>query len=190
MLISSAAELLGEAERLAAEGGEEPAGKENGGEEPAGKENGGEAPAAAAANGEAAPPSGLEHVEAEAAAEEEEELTPAQTAQHFAMRNLMNAGGWWHKPPAPQGSERNPLGQERMGVCAWPGLQGAPASRLRLTEPYPCVGTLTPHPPTGLPLQPAYWMGCSSTSGPRGCWAGRWTLRWQPGGRGPCSSST
>ena len=81
MLIASAAELLGEAERLAAEG---PA------EGEAEKEK-----AAPAANGAADPPSGLEQVEGEGEeGDEEAGMTPVQTAQHYAMRNLMNAGGW------------------------------------------------------------------------------------------------
>lgn len=83
MLIESAAEQLREAERLAAEGGDEAAA----------------APAAPApaANGEMADPgTGLEHVAGEAGGEEEGEeasMSPAQQAQHFAMRNLMNAAG-------------------------------------------------------------------------------------------------
>lgn len=98
MLIQSASELLAEAEKLAAEAegqdGEDKEGKEEEGAAASG--------AADAANGAAEPPSGFEHAEGEAAAagggeeeEEEESMTPVQTAQHFAMRNLMNAGGPW-----------------------------------------------------------------------------------------------
>lgn len=78
MLIRSAAEQLAEAERLAAagEGGEVPA--------PAAQANG--APSAAAAAGLEAAGEGDEEEAAEA-------MSPLQTAQHFAMRNLMNAGG-------------------------------------------------------------------------------------------------
>lgn len=96
MLIQSASELLAEAEKLAAEAegqdGEDKEGKEEEGAAASG--------AADAANGAAEPPSGFEHAEGEAAAagggeeeEEEESMTPVQTAQHFAMRNLMNAAG-------------------------------------------------------------------------------------------------
>ena len=88
MLIGSAAELLGEAERLQLEGdvAEEPAAAA------AAAANGGEA--AAAANGSA---QGEGEQQQGAAAEGEEEaeadMTPVQTAQHYAMRNLMNAAG-------------------------------------------------------------------------------------------------
>ncbi len=110
MLVQSAAELLGEAERLTAEAADETAATE---ETEAGTST---ASAATAANGTAAtetgaetgdgagaeadPGTGLEHGQAEQAAaaaaaagaeEGEEELTPIQTAQHYAMRNLMNA---------------------------------------------------------------------------------------------------
>lgn len=77
MLVESASELMAEAERLAAEDPEgEAAAREA-------EEKRKAAAAEAAANG----------VEAEEA-EEEAGMTPAQTAQHFAMRNLMNAGAW------------------------------------------------------------------------------------------------
>lgn len=77
MLIQSAAELLGEAERLAAEGGDATE------------------VAPAAANGAAAAAGeGLQGAAGQEGEEEAEEaaMTPLQTAQHFAMRNLMNAG--------------------------------------------------------------------------------------------------
>ncbi len=51
--------------------------------------------------------------------EEEEGMTPAQTAQHFAMRNLMNAAG------VLDGLQQYERGQELLGraadiaVCAW-----------------------------------------------------------------------
>ncbi|KAL4432400.1 hypothetical protein ABPG77_001699 [Micractinium sp. CCAP 211/92] len=98
MLIQSASELLAEAEKLAAEAEAE---GQDGESKEAKKEEaeGGSSGAAAGANGAADPPSGFEHAEGEAAAaaggeeEEEESMTPVQTAQHFAMRNLMNAAG-------------------------------------------------------------------------------------------------
>ncbi|KAL4430714.1 hypothetical protein ABPG75_005970 [Micractinium tetrahymenae] len=103
MLIQSASELLAEAEKLAAEGEAEGAGAEGkeGGKKEEAKEKGAAGGVAEAANGAAEPPSGFEHAEGEAGGaaaageeeEEEESMTPAQTAQHFAMRNLMNAAG-------------------------------------------------------------------------------------------------
>ena len=78
MLIKAAAEQLAAAARLAAAG--------EGGEAPA--------PAAERANGDAsAAAAGLEGA-GEGDEEEAEGMSPLQTAQHFAMRNLMNAGGW------------------------------------------------------------------------------------------------
>ncbi|KAI7836105.1 hypothetical protein COHA_010007 [Chlorella ohadii] len=118
MLISSAAELLNEAERLAAEEAAKPA-EQKEAEKKKAKE---EAASKAAANGSAdEPPSGLEHVAGEGQGEEEEEegMTPAQTAQHFAMRNLMNAAG------VLDGLQQYERGQELLGraadiaVCAW-----------------------------------------------------------------------
>jgi hypothetical protein len=109
MLIESAAELLKEAERLEAEG-EAGGDKQDQTAEGASGEGKDAANGSAEANGNASaglaagvaggmdPGSGLEHIEAEAAAageggeEGEEALTPAQTAQHFALRNLCNAG--------------------------------------------------------------------------------------------------
>ena len=103
MLVESAAELLGEAERLAAEGADKTAAGDKEGEEAgAGKGPAAANGAAAEAEGEAEadPGSGLEHIEAEQAAaaaaggeEGEEELSPVHKAQNYAMRNLMNAGG-------------------------------------------------------------------------------------------------
>ena len=86
MLIESAAELLGEAERLQLEG--------DGAEEPAASAATANGGAAAAANGSAqAEGMGEQQQGAEGEEEAEADMTPVQTAQHYAMRNLMNAAG-------------------------------------------------------------------------------------------------
>lgn len=121
MLIQSASELLAEAEKLAAEaeGGD---GKDAEGKE-GDKEEGTAAGSSAAGetNGAAEPPSGFEHAEGEAAAakeeDEEESMTPAQTAQHFAMRNLMNAGGT--PGPGPTRSRHAHVPCRQHGATAW-----------------------------------------------------------------------